>query len=250
MTIAVKNWFRRTRLWHSIYPYIRPFFRSLADPPYGIKSEYEPQVTTVMQQIVQPGWTCVDVGGYIGRFSVLLAELVGANGKVIVFEAYGNNAATIRRHVAALGFSARVRVENMALNDGTADKVWLYYGRGDDASEFNVIGQNVIGNQTARVQQVAAVSLDKYYAPNLPLHFVKMDIEGAEAQALVGMRRILREQKPFVLIEFHTDGGWAARNELYSAGYTLHDMENRLIRVHEPRVYHVLARPPHKVTDS
>ena len=76
---------------------------------------------------------------------------------------------------------------------------------------------------------------------------MKIDIEGAEAQALVGMRRILRESRPVVLVEFHNETGWAGREHLLTAGYSLRDAKNTrwldpaAANVH--RVYHCLAVP-------
>lgn len=244
-----KNSFRRTQLWHRLLPHLQPFFASLADPPYGIKREHEPDVTATIERIVKQGWTCVDVGGYLGWFSALLAELVGSSGQVIVFEAYSNNASMIRRHMRALGLSKRVHIENMAVTDGATDRVWLYYGRGDDTSEFNLLGstptvRNITVKPIDRVQQVPAISLDKYFTSGSRIHFIKMDIEGAEAQALPGMRRVLHEQRPAILIEFHTDQGWDAREELYAAGYNLFDMHAQLIDRQAAKVYHVLALHP------
>jgi len=42
-----------------------------------------------------------------------------------------------------------------------------------------------------------------YFGTTQPLSFVKIDVEGAEHRVLVGMARILAEQRPFVLVEIH-----------------------------------------------
>ena len=49
---------------------------------------YEPQPLEWIFDNVKPGFTCLDVGGHIGVFSVLMAELVGLAGSVHTFEPF------------------------------------------------------------------------------------------------------------------------------------------------------------------
>lgn len=204
-----------------------------------------------IERIVQPGWICADLGANIGFFTLLLARLVGPTGRVIAFEAHPSNAELVSRNVRNNGYSSRAKVENIAVSDGSKEKVELYPGRKNESTgewsmgEWNIVGCDVLGQAKEPAMVVAACSLDNYFPPGSRLDLVKMDIEGAEALALVGMRRILREARPILLIEFHSDEGWAGRQELHAAGYRLYDMEQREI---DPirdtqRLYHVIATP-------
>jgi FkbM family methyltransferase len=75
---------------------------------------------------------------------------------------------------------------------------------------------------------VSGISLDEfvYQQGHPPPQLVKMDIEGGEALALPGMRRILQQYHPIVLLELHGPGAaqvaWA---ELQAAGYRLCRMQ-------------------------
>ena len=58
--------------------------------------------------------------------------------------------------------------------------------------------------------EVPAVSLDEFYQDCPPPDFIKMDIEGAEGEALEGAVRILSTGSTRWLIELHNfDGGWS-----------------------------------------
>ena len=46
-----------------------------------------------------------------------------------------------------------------------------------------------------------------------------MDIEGGEAVAPAGARRILAEQRPVFVVEFHRDVGWPVIGHFVAAGY-------------------------------
>lgn len=76
--------------------------------------------------------------------------------------------------------------------------------------------------------EVDALSLDSFAfeGDNPPPQVVKMDIEGGEVLALPGMRRLLAQARPLLLLELHgPDSARAAWQELTQAGYTLRRME-------------------------
>ena len=213
---------------------------------FYLEGGYEPEVCQIITRIVKPGWVCVDVGAHVGYFTLLLAKLVGEHGHVIAFEAHPENAEQIRSNVRINGYEARVQVENMAVSDGNYHRVKLFPGRKHSSAEWNIVGHDVEGNPTQPELDVPATSLDSYFPPGSRVDFVKMDIEGAEAQALRGMRRLLQEYKPLVFVEFHDESGWTGRKELLAVHYCLYDLENARWLDSEldvRRVYHCLAVP-------
>ncbi|MBI2890102.1 MAG: FkbM family methyltransferase [Nitrospirae bacterium] len=111
--------------------------------------------------------------------------------------------------------------------------------------EWNIRGRDHDGRPTPREVEVAATSLDTYFPSGSTVNLVKLDVEGAEALVLAGMRRLLREARPVVIVEFHDREGWEGRKELLEAGYDLYDMNGaKLDPVRDTeRLYHVLALP-------
>jgi len=207
---------------------------------------YEPQVSRILLQIVKSGWTCADLGAHVGYFTLLLAKLVGEDGQVIAFEAHPGNAKRVCANVRLNRFEKRVRVENYAVLDKSNSSVSLYAGRGQSATEWNVIGRDSNENPTKAELEIPSITLDDYFPPKARLDFVKMDIEGAEAMAIPGMKRLLTESRPLLLVEFHNETAWAVRNELFAADYLLYDLSrNRWLdeKLDLIRVYHCLAVP-------
>jgi len=90
---------------------------------------------------------------------------------------------------------------------------------------------------------VTLLPLDGWYPPGAQLDFVKIDVEGAEGLVLAGMRRLLREARPVLAVEFHDDEAWTSRHELLDAGYALSRTDGSAIDPAGDRVYHVIARP-------
>ena len=77
---------------------------------------------------------------------------------------------------------------------------------------------------------VTAVRRDDALAGESRIDLIKMDVEGSEGRALVGMRDVLRRHRPFVLSEFSPAQSRRAsameprevRSEFRTAGYDLH----------------------------
>jgi hypothetical protein len=74
-------------------------------------------------------------------------------------------------------------------------------------------------------------TLDAFFSPETTRQapaFIKIDIEGGGTSALPGCRRILREVRPFILIESHTpDEDRAISNVLCESNYSGYRLNNR-----------------------
>jgi len=139
--------------------------------------------------------------------------------------------------MALNGLTARVTVENLAVTDGSQPMVQLnapaYY-----SSEWSIVR----ASPARRFLEVRAVALDHYFVQGPRVHFVKMDIEGAEYLALQGMRRLLQRDRPICLIELHGEEGQMAAQLLNGSEYTLTDLEGQPIAGPVFPSY-ILARP-------
>ena len=189
----------------------------------SIASRYEPHFGQLIDLIVQPGWICVDIGAAVGLITERLALKVGPQGYVYAFEAHPENARILENYMTDLGYSDRVKVENTAVANKTR-KLWLFPGRGRSAFEWNIIGHDVEGVETQPELEIDAIALDDYFSKGTRLDLIKIDIEGAAGFALAGMKCILHECRPILLIEFHNSVEWQARNHLYDEHYKLWDL--------------------------
>lgn len=55
----------------------------------------------IFSEIIRPGDFVVELGGHIGHLTVYFAHLVGAEGRVLVFEPGPNNLPYIQRNIAS-----------------------------------------------------------------------------------------------------------------------------------------------------
>lgn len=228
----------------------------VAVPPWlidlDLDNAYEPDVTAAFERLVQPGFACADLGAHVGYFTLLLARLSGEDGSVVAFEASPDNARIVERNVHLNALENRVTVEVAAVTDRSVDAVPLYAGRTGGSTEWTLDADFATREDvgTASIEptaEVRGVSLDEYFPPGSRLDLVKIDIEGAEAQAIPGMQRLLREAHPIIVLEFHREVGWPAIPALQEAGYSFSTLEGRpLDSFHGPHEvpYQVVAEPP------
>lgn len=212
---------------------------------------YEPELCQMINRIIKPGWVCVDVGANIGIISRVLAKQAGLSGKVFAFEALNRNVVTMKRINRLSRYKSIIHAENIAVSDGTLSEVSLFPGRGSADTEWNIVGHDVDGNKKEAAMRIQSTSLDNYFKPESIVNFIKIDIEGAENLALRGMRRILRESRPVLFVEFHDETGWSGREELFAANYDLYEMNGRKLDPVKDtqRVYHCMAFPTENSID-
>lgn len=203
-----------------------------------LSDDYETHTLTVIERLVHSKFVCADIGAHIGYTTLLLAKLAGPEGYTYAFEALPDNAALLQRNVELNDYTGRVAVENFAVIDRTLEQLTLQLGR----SSFE---STTCCHEPIRQVRVPATALDDYFKRDSKLDFVKMDIEGAEVQALEGMKRLLTESRPIVLLEVHANA-WAALDQLAAAKYDLCDVHLQPTNAQTMRKhghYHCVAFP-------
>ena len=161
----------------------------------------ELEVQAALENHVRPGMTVYDVGANIGLYSMIAARLVGDQGHVVAFEADPEIAARLREHLARNGFRQAI-VEEAAV---WSEAQRVYFERADPAaSPDRGLGRVVEAGKQITVE-VNAVALDEYVQTHAAPDFVKCDVEGAEIEVFRGARQLLREKRPVIVCEMHSE---------------------------------------------
>lgn len=196
---------------------------------------HEPEVVRAIRDAVSPGSIALDIGSHLGYYTLLLAKLVGPQGKVISFEPAPEIFAVLRENME-INACANVVLENCAVANSTGR---LLLRRNDDdplSCTFSL-------EHGRPVREIEAIRLDDYLEqhPN-KISFVKMDVEGAEADTLEGMAGCLRKDRPILLVELH---GFDGSGERHPALLKLRELDYQVRYLEPPGVQvHVLASVP------
>jgi FkbM family methyltransferase len=143
--------------------------------------------------------TALDVGAHVGYFTLLLARLVGSQGRVVAVEADPANHALLCENVIRNG-ATNVRVVHAAAAavSGTATLSVCEDNTGDHRAYS--------WNSGRRTLTVPALALDELDPPFESLDIVKLDVQGTEHRVLAGLAETLRRCRPTVVAEFWPEG--------------------------------------------
>jgi FkbM family methyltransferase len=186
---------------------------------------YEVELQAAVRDWVKSGWVAYDVGANIGYISLILARTVGEGGQVFAFEILPANLSRLKTNLELNDVEAEVVVVPKAVTASSNPVRFLEGPSGGTGKAEGSAGRNMEYRQSF---EVPGISLDDFvYQSGHPApQVVKMDIEGGEVLALPGMRRVLAELRPLLLLELH--GSEAARQaweQLTSLGYQIHLMK-------------------------
>lgn len=145
-----------------------------------IPETYEPELWNRVMGSVRPGDTFVDVGAYIGLYSVAVANRVGEAGTVIAFEPDFENRRALLRHTKLNAVQDRVQALPCAV--GSFQGTVRFSA--DQSSESSVGEQG-----TTEVDQI---TLDDFFSRKR-IDVLKIDVEGYETHVIQGCTRILSD---------------------------------------------------------
>jgi FkbM family methyltransferase len=214
-------------VWYEFQPalWMQLDIRDMIQETILLEGVWDPILTEFIRANLKPGHVFVDIGANAGYFTLLAAQHVGSEGRVLAFEPNPQLATQLRQNVERSRLS-NVAIEETACSDATeAATLYLY-----DVSNSGRASLSNANAGTGGAIQVPCAPLDliveKYKLPQLNL--IKIDVEGAELKVLRGMTEIIRQMRPRILIELepHLLQGFSATVEdvmqlLTGCGYTV-----------------------------
>jgi FkbM family methyltransferase len=187
---------------------------------------FEISETRLVQALLRPGMTFLDVGAHIGYYTIIAARLVGETGRVHSFEPSETTRRLLDANVERNGFR-NVVVHREALADRTGE-VGFYPS---ELASNQGISSIIATDGRPPPEIVPSSTLDDFVAGvgNPRVNLIKMDIEGAELHAIRGGQRVLGgPDAPTLIFEAHDLGPVAAA--LRELGYHIRRLHYTLER--------------------
>lgn len=171
---------------------------------------YELDKQRLFQSHVRKSSVVYDVGAHLGFYTLLASHLVGERGQVVAFEPSPENLEHIRKHVQ-INNASNVSIVPAAVSDSTGTRL---FSEGASSS-------------TGKISETGKLNVDSVSIDDLVFggtiskpDFIKMDIEGAELEALKGAHRTLSDHSPTLFLAIHgSDTGLECRKLLAKLGY-------------------------------
>jgi len=180
----------------------------------------QPRYEKFEQAWFQPrkGDVVVDIGSHIGKYTIEAAAAVGEEGKVIAVEPLLTNFKILRKNIS-LNKLSNVAVFNLAAWHSNCE-LEFYIGTssalGGAMKDFGLGKIKVEGTKMdTLLNRLNIKSVD----------WIKIDVEGAEYEVLLGLEETLRNSKPRLLIEVFLKNLNSVRNLLGRIGYNIQSSE-------------------------
>jgi FkbM family methyltransferase len=164
---------------------------------------WEIWLTTFISARVRPGHWVLDVGANHGYYTVLMADLVGPDGRVMAVEPNPHICRLLRQSVAVNGFSNRVTVLEQAATSEDGQTLTLGLPANEPKNAYLVSSREEAIARGEAVVTVHGGRLATALSDWDRLDFVKVDVEGAEEAAIEGLFPVLETRKPRMVLEFN-----------------------------------------------
>jgi len=162
-----------------------------------VKGIYEPKTSILFSKVAKEGDTVVDFGANIGYYTLLASKIVGKSGRVYSFEPEPENYKLLLENLKLNNSCNVIPLQKAVLNrEGT---IKLYLDK-DDPGRHTIIPLSL--NSSKGFIEVECVVPDKYFKGR-KIDVIKMNVEGAEYLVLLGMTKLINENKTISLfVEF------------------------------------------------
>lgn len=188
---------------------------------------WEPELSTLIDSLVEPGGVFVDIGAYVGYHTLRVLSRLGTSGAVVAVEPH-TEATNLLRHNVSINVSEAV-AERLTVVPAAA---WDTAGRlaaepamtggvlvrplSPDAPSSDTPSPDTLPVDALPLEAppsgatVPAVRLDREFETvdglrGMPLTVVKVDIPGRGHRALGGLVRLLRRDRPHVFCSFSVE---------------------------------------------
>ena len=156
--------------------------------------------TRLLEQLIKPGMTVVDIGANIGYYTLLFARCVGSHGKVFAFEPDPTNLDLLKKNVERFSHNNIIIIPKAVTDYSGIIELYL--------CQYNPGDHRIFDSHDGRVHiSIPSVSLDDYFLDlKSPIDFIKIDVQGAEDSVICGMSKLLNDsiisEKLYILTEF------------------------------------------------
>jgi len=163
---------------------------------------YEPCTTSVLERLLSPGGTFIDVGAHVGLLTMVASRRVGAAGHVFSFEPSTREFERLERHLD------RNRLDNVL-------PVHAALGSREERKSLHVASPSRSGLNTfnprfnygdvaeAYTESVSVMRLDDFVLAHgiSKVDAIKIDVEGDESDVVMGATNTIARDRPAIVIE-------------------------------------------------
>lgn len=154
---------------------------------------WRPRETEFIRRIIREGMVVIDVGAYVGYFTMLFSKLVGSKGRVIAFEPWKE-----WLHLCEI---------SQKLNDYKNIEFYnLFVSNTCGRERFD---EDDMMSSISGSREVETSTIDSIVSGRVD--FIKIDAEGFEPEVIAGMKRVVKQNPNLVILMDDYSELWGRR---------------------------------------
>lgn len=175
-------------------------------------------LTRYFAEVIRPGDTVLDIGANLGYYTLLAADLVGPEGRVVAVEPNPEVFRRLSASIAVNGFAPRTSARNIALAGPDETGKRAFFVPSGEPKNGRFVGSQEDPEHLAVHGAVSDVVLGRIDPEEFDrIDFIKIDVEGAELTVLAHLQPVLEKFRPKVVCEIN-----------FQRGYSWHDVVSAL----------------------
>jgi len=195
--------------------------------------ELEPGTRALIQRLLRPGDTFVDVGANVGMHTLAAAAAMAGQGRIVAFEPFPATHALLARTIWLNGFSGITQTHQAAASNRRANRPLFLGATPAHHSLYQL--QDPMAPAAPQVE-VELVRIDDVLQGDSRVDLIKIDVEGAELDVLDGARATISNNPNVgMIVEFgfshlertgHTTQDWLQSFQRIGLAYGAIDPES------------------------
>jgi FkbM family methyltransferase len=157
---------------------------------------FDANIYEVAKKYIKPETTALDLGSNFGQMAILMSNLVGEKGKVHAFEADDFVFSILKKNIEEN--SKNIIAHFGAVHDKSNET--LYFPE-QDFKRYGTYGSYGIDYVNGKGRPVKTITIDNINF-DLPVSFMKIDIEGGELLALKGAIKTINKYRMPIIFEY------------------------------------------------
>jgi len=181
----------------------------------------------LLSQFVMPGDWIIDIGANVGHYTKKFSDLVGPEGRVIAIEPVPATFSILSANCQSFS-NANVTLFNVAASE-------MFDVAGMEIPKFktglaNYYEAHILPSCQESTFNVLTIPLDALCI-NSRIKLVKIDTEGHEKMVLKGMRQLLKQYHPILIVEAPSDDTVSFLSDFGYVSEKLPDSPNLIFKV-------------------
>ena len=198
---------------------------------------FEKNTSRLIKKLSKLNSTVIDVGANIGCHTIIMADAVGPNGRVLAFEPTPKFRNRLKKNIE-INHQKNVSISEYALAEKDSES-FIYFSEASTNERNNAVESGSLQSENVNLPHripVRIKTLDEICLNLESINLIKIDTDGGDFNVLLGAEKTIEKHRPSVIFEWDEKSWLVAGHTLKMAedffkklNYTLSQVETNCL---------------------